>query len=382
MNAIASRGTNPACMPEVHGSLAAPGGRDTRRDREADQPGGNQHRRQAGRLPAHPRRGSPGHVGERPRRRSGRSGSQTRRRIGCAARPAGPARSRAARAETRGSAAPPPTPARRRRTTNGPSTGQVAVRYSCSGRSHGMRQWFATYPSACTPEGVANTNGTSASATHRARVRRARRVARPPHRAPARRGPGRSTSSRSPRSAPAESAPTAERGRPASARASASSSTPRPTNVTRWGRSTNRGSAAHAASASAAAAAAGCAPRRSATRNNSVQVASTNAVFKHDGPRDAARPVCQRQDDLEQPRQVHVAEVGVRERQQVRARDRVARQDDLAQTQIEEQVRLIHRDQAAARHEDQQRRQQHGRPHVGTPAHGGLISYTRAAMDA
>jgi hypothetical protein len=29
------------------------------------------------------------------------------------------------------------------RKKNGPSTGQAATRYSCSGRSVGMRKWFA-----------------------------------------------------------------------------------------------------------------------------------------------------------------------------------------------------------------------------------------------
>jgi hypothetical protein len=69
------------------------------------------------------------------------------------------------------------------------------------------------------------------------------------------------------------------RGRPASARSSASNASARPRKVTRCGRSTKRGSAAHAASASVAASSAGAAPRRRPTRQSTAKVATTNAVF-------------------------------------------------------------------------------------------------------
>src|SRR6185503_9740355 len=52
--------------------------------------------------------------------------------------------------------------------------------------------------------------------------------------------------------------------------------------------------------------------------------------------RDTARAMRERQNDLEQPSEVDVAVIGGREREQIRARDSVVVQDDLAQTQVEE----------------------------------------------
>ena len=83
--------------------------------------------------------------------------------------------------------------------------------------------------------------------------------------------------------------------------------------------------------------------------------------------RDAARPVREREDDLEQPGQVDVAGVGLRERQEIRPRHGVVVQHDLAQAQVEEQIGLVHRDQAAARDEQQQRRAARG---ADRAAHG------------
>jgi hypothetical protein len=54
-------------------------------------------------------------------------------------------------------------------------------------------------------------------------------------------------------------------------------------------------------------------------------------------------------------------------------------QHDLAEAQVEEQIGLVHRDQAAPRDEQQQRRAARG----GDPAaHGSSTAYTRAALDA
>ena len=69
----------------------------------------------------------------------------------------------------------------------------------------------------------------------------------------------------------------------------------------------------------------------------------------------------QRQDDLEQPGQVDVRSVRIGEREQVFRRHMPTAEHDLAQAQIEEDIRLVHRNEAAPSNEKQEQCD-HARP--------------------
>jgi len=86
---------------------------------------------------------------------------------------------------------------------------------------------------------------------------------------------------------------------------------------------------------------------------------------------DPRRPVGEGQDDLEQPGQVDVAGVGEGERQEVGARDRVRLEHDLAEPQVEEEIGLVHGDEAATGDEQHERAE---RDRFSAPrGHGGAI---------
>ena len=92
-------------------------------------------------------------------------------------------------------------------------------------------------------------------------------------------------------------------------------------------------------------------------------------------PGDPAGAIGEREDDLEQPGQVQIARIGVGEGEQVRARNGVVPEDEIAEPQVEEEIGLVHRDEAASGDEQQERgqRRQLMTASCRLVVHGGAI---------
>ena len=90
------------------------------------------------------------------------------------------------------------------------------------------------------------------------------------------------------------------------------------------------------------------------------------------------RSMRQREHDLEKPREIYVRGVRMRERQQILRRHPVRAEDDFAEAQIEKQIGLVHRDEAAPGHEQEQK-QDHARPSCPSCRRAQLASARGAA---
>jgi hypothetical protein len=102
--------------------------------------------------------------------------------------------------------------------------------------------------------------------------------------------------------------------------------------------------------------------------------------LQHHRGADPARPLRQRQHDLEEPGQVDLRLTGPGERQEIGLRDVAGLQRDLAQAQIEKYIGLVHGHQAAPGHEQHQRQKD---PAVERRlAHGSDCSGPRAICAA
>jgi len=103
----------------------------------------------------------------------------------------------------------------------------------------------------------------------------------------------------------------------------------------------------------------GSSPYRDSVQNRPRADHKRRLEDNHSGYR--RQSIGKREDDLKQPRQIDVGRVWVRKRKQILRRDAPTPKNEFAQAQIEKDIGLVHRNEAAPSHEEQEQ-YDHARP--------------------